>query len=340
MFKDSAYWQLLDDVDELRHHDPARALEMAMQTRDLVAGLDRRALGPRWFALQAQAWAVLGSAYRGVADLGRSEEAFNVALAFLETEELEPHQDPIARARLAQRAAYLRCDQRRFAEALELIDEAIDVLRALPADDALGIALIDRAVITGRSGDPAKALSFLEQALARLDIRSHPQGCLAAVHNVAVYLFELAETREDHEEALRWQRLASELHGCSPRSFDLLKLKVVLGLTMVRAGEIDDGIAELSAAQKGFGEINAFYDQAIALLYLASVYLELGRTGQVKRLAGQLFPIFRHLAIDRETTAALMLFYNAAQAESASTELVAQVTAEVERLSRQPPHLT
>lgn len=339
MVKEGAYWQLLEEVDELRHHDPARAIKMATQVRDLVASLDRRALGHRWFALQAQAWAVLASAYRTVADLRRSEEAFNVALAFLEAEELKHHQDPIARARLAQRAAYLRCDQQRFPEAIELIDEAIDILQTLRASPALGIALIDRAVITGRSGNPAQALSFLEQALNRLDLRSHPQGCLAAVHNVAVYLFELAETPQDHEEALRWQRLAAELHTCCPRSFHLLKLKVVLGLTMVRAGKIDDGIAELLAAQKALGEMNAFYDQALILLYLASIYLGLGRADQVKRIAGHLFPLFHHRAVDRETTAALMLFYNAAQAESASAELLAQVTAEVEKLSRRPLHL-
>ncbi|NJL29816.1 MAG: tetratricopeptide repeat protein [Thermoanaerobaculia bacterium] len=282
----------------------------------------------------------MGSAYRAVADLERSEESFNVALAFLEDEALAPYQDPLARARLAQRAAYLRCDQQRFPEALELVDEAIALLQNLEASHALGIALIDRAVITGRSGDPAKALSFLEQALGQLHPQSHPYGYLAAAHNMAVYLFELAQTPEDHQETLVWQRLVADLHARHPRGFDLLKLQVLLGLTLVRAGQVDGGIAELWAAQKGFGEMDAFYDQAIALLYLASIYLALNRPDQVKRLAGQLFPIFRHLAIDRETTAALMLFYNAAQAESASTELVAQVTAEVESSAGGPPHLS
>jgi len=333
------YQSLFEEIDELERRHPGRALEMALRVRDLIVHLDAESLGERWGELQIQSWAVLGSAYRLTFNFERAEEAFTAALDFFQDAELSTRLDPRIRPRLCQRVAYLRSDQGRFGEALELLEEALEIYADLGSEPHGSIALIDRAVIARRAGETHRPFHDLDQALQRLDPLEHPRGYLAAAHNLAVFLLEEAETPEELRETYSWMQVVAELHDLFPRGLDVLKFRTLLGLAMARAGRIDEGIAELQKAQEDFGAIEAHYDQAIVLLYLAGIYLELGRGDRVRRIAGQLFPLLGNLSADRRVTATLMLFYNAAQSGSVTRQLVAQVVAEVERLSREPPHL-
>ncbi len=325
--------RLLDEADELRHESPALAVRLAETTRDLVASLSREAVGaPRWLTLQADAWAVWGSALRSVAELRQAEAALNVALAFLDAPELAEELSPLAHPRLAQRAANLRSDQGRFDEALVLIDEAFAEFERYGALDKAAVALIDRGVILGSSGRKAEALACLGEALDRLDPHASPRNFLAAVHNTAVYLHEVAADPEVDRLALEWLKLADRCHAALPEGLNLLKLRTLKALTSIRLGWLDEGIHELWETQERCRHLGALYEQAIILLHLAATYLREGLTGEVKRVAGQLFPVFRSLRIDREASAALMLFYSAAHANSATLDLIDEVSETVRRV--------
>lgn len=321
--------RLLERAEELRFEDPREALRVAERARDRVAALDREEVGvSNWFALQADAWAVFGSALRSVSDLGDSEGALNVALAFLNAPEIRDQANPLAFGHLAQRAAYLRCDQGRFEEALSLIDEAILIYKSSGADQAAAGALADRGLILGRAGRKEEAIAQLGEALDRLDPDRNPRNFLAAVHNTALYLHELADDSPQVDDlALKWLKLAYRCHRkLPPESLSLLKLRTLQGLTSVRLGRIEEGIRELWNAQDGFQRLGAAYEQSLTLLHLASTYQVQGDTDEVKRVAAQLFPVFHSLKVDREASAALVLFYNAAQARTATLELIDQVS--------------
>ena len=136
--------RLIREAENLRFADPREAVRVAKLARDRAAAIDREAIGaPEWLRLQADVWAVLGSALRSVSDLWEAEGALNVALSFLNAPELRAHLDPLTHARLAQRAAYLRCDQRRFDESLELINEALAIYEEQGASQAAAGALSD-----------------------------------------------------------------------------------------------------------------------------------------------------------------------------------------------------
>lgn len=321
--------RLLERAEELRFEDPREALRMAESARDQVAALDREEIGVgNWFALQADAWGVFGSALRSVSDLGDSEGALNVAIAFLMAPEVGDQGDPLAYAHLAQRAAYLRCDQGRYAEALELIDEAISIYCSEGAGQAAAGALADRGLILGRAGRKEEAIVHLGEALEQLDPDKNPRNFLAAVHNTALYMHELADNSPRvNNLALKWLKLAYRCHTLlPPESLSVLKLRTLRGLTAVRLGRVEQGIDELWQAQEGFQRLGAAYEQSLTLLHLASIYQNLGRADEVKRVAGLLFPVFQSLKIDREASVALMLFYNAAQAESATLDLIDRVS--------------
>lgn len=321
--------RLLERVEELRFEDPREALRVAERARDRVASLDREEIGvDDWLALQADAWAVFGSALRSVYDFSDSEGALNVALAFLSSPELKEHASPLAFAQLAQRAAYLRCDQGRFQEALDLVDEAISISRDVGATQAEAGAMVDRGVILGRAGHKEDAIAHLGEALDRIDPDRNPRNFLAAVHNTALYLHELADdSPQVNELALKWLKLAHRCHKMlPPEGLGVWKLRTLQGLTSVRLGQAERGIRELWRAQAGFQGLGAAYEQAFTLLHLASVYQVRGDAAEVKRVAAQLFPVFHSLKFDREASAALLLFYNAAQAKSTTRELIERVS--------------
>ncbi len=322
---------LLRLADKLRNRDPKRAVEIAKSARDLAAGVDRESVGcRRWLALQAEAWATLGSAYRGVADLRQAEGALNVALAFLSARELEPPLDPFAFASLAQRASYLRCDQGRYPEALDLNEEALDRYRELAATQQMAGALVDRALILGRCGRFRLAMACLVQALSRLDPVASPRSYLAAVHNMAIYLHEGATTREHDLEAKKWLALAARQHARLPERVNLLKLRMLEASIAIRLGSVAEGVAKLWRAHDGFERLGSVHNQILVLLQLAALSLKSGETREVKRIAGKMFPIFRKLKVDRETSASLMLFCRAAQADAATLDLLDRVTRKVE----------
>ncbi len=329
--------RLIREADDLQHRHPERAVREAERARDLAAGFERDVFGaPQWFALQADAWAVLGSAYRSAGELRQAEGALNVALAFLDARELRDHLDPLAHPRLAQRASSLRCAQERFNEALHLNEEAISAYEALEEPHRAANALVDRAVILEWSGRSRAAVLYLAGALDLLEPEESPRNHLAAIQNMAFSLHKIAETREENLEALEWLRLAHRNQARVPEEIILLYLRMLEASTAIRLGHVAEGIEQLWTAHEEFKRLGSVHDQAIVLLQLAGVFLTQGKTDNVKRISGQLFPIFRRLEVDRETNAALMLFFKAAQAETATLDLVEQVTRRMERALRRP----
>src|SRR3954452_22767411 len=73
------------------------------------------------------------------------------------------------------------------------------------------------------------------------------------------------------------------------------------------------------------------YDTAVASLELAVLYLEDGRSAEVKTIAAELTPIFAAQQVARETLAAVELFCQAVQQETATAELVRGCLQELRR---------
>ena len=72
------------------------------------------------------------------------------------------------------------------------------------------------------------------------------------------------------------------------------------------------------------------YDAAMVSLDLALLYLQDGRTGEVRRVAEEMVTIFSAQDIHREATAALLLFQDAARREAVTAEMVREVAGALE----------
>lgn len=318
--------KLIARADEMRHQDPARALELARAGRNLAAGLDRARLGDAgWHGLQAEAWGVLASVLRAVSKLDEAEGALNVAIAFAGGVAATSRDDPTLAPRLAQRAAYLRASQQRYDEALELIEEAVTAFRELRAPAQLATCLVDRSVILADAGWKPQALIVLQRTLRRYRARMAPRTFLAAVHNIAVFLHDLARSRPAMQEAIAWLRFAIRCHERYPETLGLLKLYALHGLTAIRLGEIGPGVASLWAAHGGFKRLGARRQQAINLLDLAAVALQHERRRDLRRVGGEMFPVLRAFDHDPEARQALVRFCRALVDGTLTTRLIRRV---------------
>lgn len=310
--------RFLAQADELRRTHPKRALDLALDARDVAAVIDRKAVGPiRWRCLQADAWAILGSAYRAVGDLRRAENAFNVAFSFLAE---KPLFDPLALSRLSQRAAYLRSDQGRFPEALELVESAIADYRRMDERGRLACALVDKGVILRASGEVRQALDWVRQGLEILDPEAEPRIFLAASHNMALYLQELAETPHELQEAIAWLEVAIAQHGQGEESVDFFKTRAVVALTSLRLGRAEEGRKELLRCFEGFGRLDSPPNQAMMLLHLLA-FAALGNDqAEIQRLTGLFFPLMHKLDPDDAVGRALLALIKLVQRQAASAE--------------------
>lgn len=308
----------LTQADELRRTNPKRALDLALDARDVAAVIDRKAIGPiRWRSLQADAWAILGSAYRAVGDLRRAENAFNVAFAFLAE---KPLFDPLALSRLSQRAAYLRSDQGRFAEALELVESALADYRQMGEPGKLACALVDKGVILRAAGRVREALDFVRQALEILDPAAEPRIFLAASHNMALYLQELAKTPGELQEAVAWLEVAVAQHQQAAESIDFFKTRAVVALTSIRLGRGEEGRRELLRCFDGFGRLDSPPNQAVMLLHLLALAAAADDREEIQRLTGLFFPLVHRLDPEDAVGRTLRRLIQLVQRQAASAE--------------------
>ncbi len=321
--------QLIEAADDGRYQHPARAMARATSARDFAASLDREELGhDSWLSVQSDAWAVLASAYRSVSDSHRAESALNVAMGFLDA---RPGRDPLRQARLAQRGSYIRCDQGRYGEALQLNADVVRLFEQQSEPQKAAAARVDRALFLRRSGRVEAAIAELASSLDILDRHAEPRSYTAAVHNLAYYLLETADSEAREAEGLRWLDLACRLHEHHPEALNMLRLRAVAALTTLRLGRIQAARQELMSLVERFAEIGATAEQALALLHLIGISLDDGDLADAQRIAGRLFPLIGRLGLDDEAHQALLRLMAAARRCELDRRAVDQATEHLER---------
>jgi hypothetical protein len=89
-----------------------------------------------------------------------------------------------------------------------------------------------------------------------------------------------------------------------------------------RTGEAGEAFRQVRNA---FAARGIAYDAALATLELSVIYLNEGRTADVRTLAREMAPVFRAQGVHREALAALQVFCEAAEREEATAELAHRV---------------
>jgi len=309
---------------EMGTRDPAAAEELALLALRLSDDLDFSYYGARLVEdLRSRAWSYLANSRRIRSDLSGAEEAFEQAELHLE----QGTRDPVERAIYLDLKASLYRGQRRFEEALKLLGRAVTIFLQCGHHHRAGRSLVNMSIVHHYRGEPAEGIPLLYRALDLIHPEDEPRLLLCARHNLVDYLAAAGRFREAQEMYRKTRPLYRDFTDAwTQNRRKWVKGKVVRGL-----GQLGQAESLFLAAQSGFIAEGIPYDTALVSLELATLYAEQGRTADLKRLAGEMVPIFSSLHIHREALAALAFVRQAAEAERASLEVVAGVAAYLRR---------
>lgn len=315
---------LIETSREVTSNDPKLAEDLSKLALDLSEHLDTSVYGAEAIEdLRARAWAYVGNAHRVRFELHEAQDALERALLHLRRGTREPWELAVW---LDLKASLLRA-QRRFDEAMRLLKRARVLFLAVGDRQRAGRTLISMDNVLHRAGQPEKGIPLLYQALELIDPEQEPRLLFSAKHNLIDNLADAGR----HMEA---QRLLMQAHPLY-RRFDepafRNRRRWVEGKIARGMGQPERAEELLLAARSGFQEQDAAYEIALVSLELAGLYAEQGRTAEMKQLAEEMVPIFSSRQIHREALAALSLWCQAVQTETAGAELAAQVASAIKR---------
>ncbi|HKH47607.1 MAG TPA: hypothetical protein VKM72_23365 [Thermoanaerobaculia bacterium] len=321
---------LLERSRSLRQSDPEGMVltaALAVTLAEHISEPEHAAGSAALADLQARAWAELGNSRRVADDLSGSEAALARAVECAG----QGARDPRLLALLMDLTASLYVDQRRFAEAVRLLDCTHALYQTLGETQKAGRTLISKGIATGYALDSEKAVRLLGQGLALIDAERDPKLALAGVHSLLYFLVE----GERLAEASRLLDLSRPLYAAHGGRLDKLKARWLEGL--IAAGLGDEASAEraLNEARTGFASAELPYDAALASLALAELWLRGGCPRKIKRLVNEMLAIFQARKIRREAIAALLMLRETLEREGATVALLRSVASELARLERE-----
>ncbi len=333
----SKRYQLLSLAEALRQEsrsegfrDVARAIELAELSAEVAECLAPEFYGRRLVAdTRGMAWAMVGNARRIAGDLFGAERALQSGLDFLDGGTGSASERAEAQSLLAS----LRIDQSRFSEAISLLEKAVGTYRRLNEPGLEGRTLIKLGSAAGFSGSPLQAVEVLRPAIDLLTEVGDLHAAMLAKHNIA---WSLAEAGKCSEAAAYLETIRAEYDLFPDDRSTQIRRRWLEGRIHEGLGELYEAAAALREVRSIFAEEERAFDNALVTLDLAAVHLQAGQTDEVKRLAEELYPVFRSHDVHRHAVAALILFKQAAATEAATVGLVRDLSRYLTRARNNP----
>jgi tetratricopeptide (TPR) repeat protein len=320
---------LLDESCDAGSHDSSEAIALAELGILVADHLDTRYYGSAVVHdMKSRAWAYLGNARRLASDFAGAEQALRFAESLAE----DGSADPLEEARLLDLEALLLGDQGWFEEAAEMLDTVVEIYEDVKDLHRKGRTLISKGVYLGCSGRPQQAVELIPQGLALLDGELEPRLALAARQELAWFLNECG----------RCEHAQSQLDSCR-RSLGAggdarteLRMEWLETRIAHRSGRWQEAEHRLGGLLQRFVAAGLGYEAALVMLDLVTLYLELGRRGEICRLADELLPAVLALDIHRQAAAALVAFQEAAAGDRVTPALVRDIAAYLRRARKNP----
>jgi tetratricopeptide (TPR) repeat protein len=318
--------------------DPARAadlVELAVLVADSIE--DGSPYEPGWvYQLRALAWAHLGNARRVGGDLRGADEAFSMSDSWWEAGE-EAAGDALGYGSvLLTFKANLRSDQRRFPEALSLLDRAFTA--CLEGDPEhrdrhqAGRILINKSYVLNAMNEPELAIQALREAEGLVDPDRDRRLLLCIRHNLADNL----ATAGRFEEARALLPDVEALCRETGARLDEVRLRWVEGRIAAGLGDRAEARRLFTEARRDLLDRDLAFDAALLSLELAILSIEEGRSAEVRSLAEEMVEVFRSRDVHREVLAALAVFQAAAGLDGATAELARDLAGYLSRARREP----
>lgn len=217
--------------------------------------------------------------------------------------------------RILDLEATLRRGQRRFDEALDLLDRAQKVGRCSAR------TLILKGFTLEVMGEYQRAVGALLEADVLVSRQADPRLWYQQRFNLAVNYCHLERYADVARLVHQVREVATELQD----QIFLNRVTWLDGRLAAGMGRTTEALRLLGKAQEGFAKLKMWYDVALALLEISALLLDQGRTAEVKALVPALGEVFRSREVHREALVALRLFQDATEHETATAELARNV---------------
>ncbi len=320
---------LIERAREAGYADPAQGEALGELALCLADRLDADLYGAeRIEDLKARAWAGISNSRRVRSDLAEAEAAMEEAFAHLR----RGTGDLIERAIVLDLRSSLLRAQRRFPQALRLLQRAVSIFLEYGDTHRAGRSLLNMGNVHSAAGTPEEAIPLLYQATELIDADEEPLLVLVIWHNLIDDLANAGRYLEAHGLYLR----AQPIYRRFPDAPNQNRRKWLQGKIARGLGQAADAETLFLSARDGFLVADISYLAALVSLDLASLYAEQGRTDELKSLAEEIFPIFASKGIHREALAALFFLRQAIVSERASLDLVTRVAGYLNRAQHDP----
>lgn len=279
-------------------------------------------------ASRARAYAWLGNALRVLSDFRNAEVAFQSAGHHL----ARSWMDPLDEALLLELQGSLRRAQRRFAEALDLLNGAIALYREVSEPHLQGRVLMTKGLTLQYSGDLPGAAACFRDSLFLLDGIRDPRLVVAGQFNLINCMFDSGRTN-DAAGLIPDARRLLEMVGM--RS-DLVHLRWLEARVLAAQGKTEDAEQAFLEVRNAFTEDRIAFAAALVSLDLAALYVRGGKAAQAQRMAREMIPIFQSCEVPREALAAVIVLQKSAEVEQLSLDLVEEVATFLKRVQAHP----
>jgi tetratricopeptide (TPR) repeat protein len=223
--------------------------------------------------------------------------------------------------------ASIRHAQRRFGEALDLLDQA---LALGPAGAAAARLLVKRAKILEEQKDYPGAAAALERAEVLFELEADPRLFLCVRFNRIEYLARLGRPAEAEALLPAVQALTAQLGN----RLDGVRLRWLEGRLAAARGRAPEALAALGEVQAAFLELGILYDAALVTFDMAALLARQRRHAEARRLARRLAEAFSGQEVPVEAARALRLFWDLGDGQGqVSPEVLDQLRAEVEAVT-------
>ncbi|HEX3530066.1 MAG TPA: tetratricopeptide repeat protein [Thermoanaerobaculia bacterium] len=261
---------LLQRSFDARYSNPKEMLDQAQTAQRVSMRLDGGRYGERLvFDLQARVWGELGNAFRVNEKYQEAGSAFVTAHRLLD----QGTGDLSLRAHLWDLESSLRRAQRRFDEALDLLDEAHRAYRKLGNSQIAARTLMRMGNCQRHCGRLKEAVKTLRRSVAQLDLASDPHLGAIAHQNLLDALVDAGQIGEAGrlllESGLR-QSFADD-------PLNLLRVRWVEAKILAGHGRLTDAERVFGDVRAGFREHKLYYDAALAGVDLALARIKQGK---------------------------------------------------------------
>lgn len=303
--------RLLDRSFEALPEDPRGSLHFAELADTVVTVNPRRGSGHA----KIRALAHRGNALRALGQTAEAVHCFGIARKLLQEGVPVAGRNPevVVDSELYAfvdfcEGTYRKC-VRDFGVAEELLNRAALLYAVAEERGWLHRVVLTLADLYAKADNYPDAIEAVGRVLVNLCEEEDPQLFWMARLRHADYL---AESRA-FDEAM------AELQACAVAmgedEFWQRRIRWIEGRIASETGKLADAARGLEQVREGFLGQGSGMEMALASLDLGVVYLKLGRTAEVKRLAEEMGLILEAQDVHREAMAALVLFQEAARRE-------------------------